>query len=244
MPVFPRSLKLMMAAAVLVLGSAVSTVSAEVPELQLRWWIDGALAYDSAPAGVDNGNGTYAYNGNFFDAVSGATLTWTLTGDPDPQISGGLAVENPNLPDIDVILEVILPIAPTLPNGSLLIGSAASTLTSEDGGGTFSSLAGTPIWQALIDGAPVGASASLFADPYSLAIPGLGSAGDNANFGIPVPIVGPAILNSIGIRISFNLTQGDQASMTSVFRADAIPGPGGLALLAIGVVVRRRRRRD
>ena len=241
MPVFPRSLKLVAIGAVLLVGSAASTVNAEVPALELRWWINGVNVFDTTPIGTDNGNGTYSYNGSFFDVFSFATLTWSLTGDPDPQLSGNLTVENPGANSIEVILEVILPTAPALPGSTEMIGSAALGLTTDDGGGSLSSLANTPVWQGIIDNTLVGPSASLFFDPFSQTNSGFGSSGANSNFGIPVAVAGPAALNNIGIRISFDLTGADQASITSVFRV--VPGPGGLLVLVMGMAVGRRRRR-
>ncbi len=64
-------------------------------------------------------------------------------------------------------------------------------------------------------------------------------------FGIPVPVAAAAteIVSSIGIRLSFDLTGGDSASITSIFEV-LIPGPGGLPILAaVGLFGGRRRRR-
>ena len=125
---------------------------------------------------------------------------------------------------------------------SLMQGSAAIGLTTDSGGGSVASLAGTPLWQGLIDGSPVGNDAALFFDPFALVNASIGSSSSNANFGIPVPNAGPPVLNNIGIRISFSLTQLDQASITSVF--NVVPAPGAIALLGVaGLTVRRRRRR-
>ena len=170
-------------------------------------------------------------------------LEFHLHGDPDPLLSGNLTVENPFLASVDVVLEVLLPIAPTLGGGTEMSGSAAVGLTTDSGGGMLASLAGIPVWQGIIDGAPVGPAASLFFDPFELANAGLGSAGTAANFGIPFAVPGPlAVVNNIGIKISFSLTQADQASITSGF--NVVPAPGGLLLLAVGALsVRRRRRR-
>lgn len=243
MPVFPGRFKSVALGSVLAVGLMTATVNADIPDLELRWWINGNLAYDGTPSGTDNLNGTYSYGGSFFDTNTFATLSWDLTGDPDPQISGNLTVENPFMATIDVVLEVILPIAPSLPLGSEMLGSAAIGLTTDGGGGDMATLTDTPLWQGLLDGSPVGNSASLFFDPGGLSNSGFGSSGSNSNFGIPIPVTGPAVSDSIGIRISFSITQSDQASVTSVFRVTPIPGPSGLLVLAGGVLAIRRRRR-
>ena len=61
------------------------------------------------------------------------------------------------------------------------------------------------------------------------------------NFGSPVLVPGPPVLQSIGIEINFSLTQFDQTSITSLFFV--IPAPGVIGLLAIGALGTRRRRR-
>lgn len=224
----------------LALGASAAPARAGIPDLQLMLWIDGKLVYDQTPGGADVGNGTFSYVGNWTDiGGSGASLSWNLTGDPDPQVSGNLVVENPFLPDVDVVLQVILPINPPLNTATKMIGSAALTLTTDSGGGAVTDL-GVPIWQGLLDGADV-AGATLFPAAFDLTNPGFGSMGTNSNFGIPVPLPGPPVQDSIGIRISFNLTQHDQASITSVF--NVTPTPGSVVLLGLGAVAARRRRR-
>jgi len=226
----------------LALGLGATTASAGLidPGLEIDWWVDGVYAGKLTPTGVYNeALGWWNYGGAATHAPSGVNLTFNLNGDPDPLITGNLTIENLLLPSVDITLVIMLPIAPTLPGGTLMTGSAALTMTSDSGGGSFGTLDGTPVWQGLIDGVSAGAVASLFSDPFSMVNPGFGSLGDNANFG---PVGGPAALNSIGIEINFSLSQLDQASITSVFHV--IPAPGVIGLLAVGAVgVRRRRRR-
>ena len=245
MPVFPKRFQCFTLIALITLGVGAKAVNAGIPALEMRWFVNGVLVYDGLPGGTDNGNGTFHYVGGAADTVGAdptfATLSWNITGDPDPQISGNLVVENPFMPIIEVVLEVLLPIAPLLPGGTELLGSAGVGLTTDSNGGTVASINGVPIWQALIDGAPV-TGASLFFAPFELSNSGLGSSSSSANFGIPIPVIGPAALDTIGIRISFSVTQNDQVGITSVFRA--VPGPGGLLLLGLGAIGARRRRRN
>jgi uncharacterized protein (TIGR03382 family) len=253
MPLFSNRVKSIAVAVCLAFAIGAPAANASV-DLQLKWWIDGALAGSYSVPGVDLGNGTFNYSGNLmylnpmnpFEVVN---LGYNLNGKPDPGtglsnnvlISGNLAVENLFTSDIDVQLLVELPTAVAFP-GSDMAGSAAIGLTTNADGGSLSSV-GVPVWQALTDGTPVGPNASLFFDPFALTNSGFGSNSTSGNFGIPTPIDGGPIANKIGIDINFALTPSDQASITSVVNAVPIPTPAALALLAVGGLVIRRRRR-
>ncbi len=242
---FPSRIRRTVLVASLALGIGATTAQAGLldPGMQIEWWVNGSYVGLLTPTGVYNKNqGWWNYQGFATDLASGVTLNFNLNGDPDPLISGNLTVENPGLPVVDITLVVLLPIAPLLPNGSLMQGSAAVGLTTDAGGGSLSTFGGKPLWQGLIDGIAVGNAASLFFDPFALSNASIGSSGSSGNFGAPFMVAGPAVLQSIGIEINFSLTQNDQASITSVFFV--IPAPGVLGLLAIGgLVIGRRRRR-
>ena len=222
-------------------GIGCGSAHADIPELQMMWWVNGDLVQGGVLAGSDNGDGTFDYDG--FVVGGGAKLNYDFTADPDPLISANLVVENITKDTINVRLLVILPIAPTLPNGSGIMGSAAIGMTASPDGGLLATLVDTPLWQGLIDGAVV-ASAVIFAAPFDLEVPlgGIGSVGDAGSFGsVANPLPGPPVLNTIGIEINFSLTSGDQASLTSVF--NVLPTPGGLTVLLGAVWIGRRRRR-
>jgi len=241
MPVLTRARSMLLCAAA-AFGLSLSSAQAGIqdPGLSIFWSIDGATTGTINPVGVFNPDtGFWNYAGNNI-LGGGVTLSFTLSGDPDPQISGNLAVSNPALPVVSVVLIITLPIAPALPGLTSMLGSAAVGFTTDAGGGTLGALPGTPVWQGLIDGTPV-AGTSLLTGAFPLSLPGIGSTGTSGNFGIPVMLGGPPALASIGIKIAFSLTQFDQASLTSTFRV--IPGPGALALLGIGALGLRRRRR-
>lgn len=245
MAFFPNRVRQVVLSACLAVGITATSASAGLvdPGLTISWWVNGAYVGTLAPNGVYNAaQGWWTYAGFAQDLATGVTINFSLNGDPDPLIAGNLTVENPFLPTVDVTLQVILPISPQLGLGSEMQGSAAVGLTTDAGGGSLSTFGGKPLWQGLLDGSPVGNAASLFFDPFALTIGGLGSAASSGNFGVPFPVVGPPVLNSIGIEINFSLTQLDQASITSVF--SVVPAPGVVGLLAIGALgVRRRRRR-
>ena len=225
------------------LGSATASAGLIDPGLEIDWWVDGVYAGKLTPSGVYNqAQNWWTYQGGA-SFGPGVNLTFNINGDPDPLISGNLTVENLLLPSVDITLQVMLPIAPSIDVNTLLIGSAALSLTADSGGGSLSTFGGAPLWQGLLDGSPVGNSAAMFFDPFLMSLGGLGSAGSSSNFGIPVAVAGPSVANRIGIEINFTLTQFDQVSITSVFRVEAIPAPGVIGLLAIGAVGIRRRRR-
>ncbi len=211
--------------------------------MTVTWWVGDtihpALLH---PVGVYNPvTGLWNYAGGDIDAATGVALSFNLNGAPDPLVSGNLAVSNPALPAVTVVIEVILPIDPSLGAPTVLRGSAAVGLTTDAGGGSLMPVPDAPLWEAIIDGRPVPGT-ELFPLPFQgLILGGLGSVFTDASFGDPTPIPGPAALESIGFRISFSLTQFDQASFTSTF--EVVPAPGPFAALVIGAMYPCRRRR-
>jgi hypothetical protein len=253
MPLFSKRAQSSVVAAFLAFAIGPPAANASF-DLELRWWIDGAVAGTYMVSGNDLGNGMFNYAGNYIylnplDPFEVVELGVNLNGKPDANagastnllISGNLAVENSFLNTVDVQLEVILPVAAGGP-GSLMAGSAAIGLTTNADGGSLQSLAGTPVWQGLLDGSPAG-PAGLFFDPFDITHTGLGSSSADASFGLPGGVPGGFLANSIGIDINFSLTSLDQASITSVFNVVPIPGPGGLVVFAAAGLVTRRRRR-
>ena len=246
MAFFPNRVRQVALSACLAVGISATPVHAGLvdPGLTINWWVNGSFVGTLAPSGVFNENfgwWTYTVLGAT-DPNSGVTINGTLNGDPDPLISTNLTVENTFLAIVEITLQVMLPISPTLPLGSEMQGSAAIGLTTDSGGGSLSTFGGKPLWQGLIDGLPAGPGAALFFDAFALTNGGLGSSSSSGNFGVPFPVIGPPVLTSIGIEINFSLTQFDQASITSVF--SVVPAPGVVGLLALGAFgVRRRRRR-
>jgi len=244
MPAFLTRVRSLVLGAVAALGVSAGAANAGIqdPGLTIFWSVYGTSNGTLQPIGIYNpGNGTWSYNDANVDLASGVTLTFNLNGDPDPQISGGLTVTNPALPVVSVILVITLPIAPALGGPTQMLGSAGAGLTAIGGGSMLQKL-GIPVWQGMIDGSAV-AGTELFSPAWAgLTVVGTGSTGESDNFGIPVPLAGPGVVTSIGIKIAFSLTQFDQASMTSLFRV-VVPAPGVLALLGVGALGLRRRRR-
>lgn len=184
-----------------------------------------------APGGVDNGDGTFDFDGNMIG--SNWELEWDMTVDPDPFVSAGFTFTNTDIVTKTFVVSVSLPIAPPIPGATLVGGSIGLTVTDAnfDGVGTVSSVTGTPIYLGTIDG---GAVLPLLPDPSSVSVPFAGgSAVISDSFGLPGPTSpGPAALTSIGIEHTFTLTPGDRASLTSFFVV--VPEPGSVTLAIIG----------
>jgi MYXO-CTERM domain-containing protein len=228
-------------AALAVAGAALIATSATAGSgLEFQLSVDGGAPLVFNPNGTDVGGGVSNYQGKLFDI--GYTLSWDLNAKADPFVSGNIVVVNTGFVTQTYSLTILLPITPAITPSSLIGGSIAGSLTTDDDGGTLSSVGNAPIWEALIDGAVV---ASLLNSPFSVSNPGFGSTGIGpADFGTPIPSLGgPQALSTIGIRLTFSLTPGDQASFSSVFVVQPVPAPAALALLGLAGLAGGRRRR-
>jgi hypothetical protein len=176
------------------------------------------------------------------------TLTWDCIVNDDPFVVATINVQNTSGATQNFSNFMNLGIAgtydPTLMNGSVSAGlTNGSPLTT---GATLSAGA-DPIYQAFIDpGAnPPAASAArtIWNSGYSLSASQLqGSASDNAAFANEI---GPGAFTSIGLKLQFNLTPGDSASVSGIFQIEQVPGPASLAVFAIfGAISGGRRRRS
>lgn len=116
-------------------------------------------------------------------------------------------------------------------SGSLLSGNPGSSTA------TMSTFGGNSIYNAKMDGVVVG---TLLDDPFSLSTMFTTGFGP-AEFGIPTPDVGPALVGLIGIDHMFRLTNGDGVTFSSAFVV--VPTPGAAGLLAMGGLLMLRRRR-
>ena len=130
-------------------------------------------------------------------------------------------VTNNSISTQTYIFTVTSPVVPQTP-ATLMNGSVGLTITNTDSPSAQLDDNGNAIYTALIDGAGV---QTLFNPAYALSCtPAFCSNSQSTDFGIPVPIGGPAALTSIGIRIQFDLSPGDSAGVTSVFNIVRDPG--------------------
>lgn len=217
--------------------------TSDVP-LALSLWAGGELVWSTNQQPQSAEGTVNFYNGDA--SGEGWGLSWDVEGDPDPFVIANTAITNMAAVTQNFQLMVTLPVFPALTPSSLIGGSVQGGITADGDGGTLSSITGTSIYQAMIDGSVIGEPAALLDDPSSVSAGAfLSNSFTPEAFG-DMPMIpsepGPAVLNSIGILLSFSLTAGDQATFSSVFVAE-IPSPAPLALFgAAGLVAARRRR--
>ncbi len=128
-------------------------------------------------------------------------------------------------------------------DGTLIGGQVFGILSDLDGGGaTLSDNFGNALMTGTIDNSPVLAVGTA---PFNFTAPAGGSAPFSAIDGLPGPTIpGPMIVNSsYGLILSFALGAGDEVAISGDFQVLYIPGPASLAVLALGTVASRRRRR-
>jgi hypothetical protein len=176
-------------------------------------------------------------------------LSWDCLVNEDPFVVATINVTNTGGGPANFDTYMSLPIFPAILGATQMDGSVAAVLTNNSPFTTGASLLSTadPIYQAFIDPAvnpPAGSSARTLWGGYSLGVVSgfPNSASDSDIFG---PELGPAALSSIALRLIFNLSAGDQASVSGVFQVTEVPGPAGLAVFAaFGAIIGGRRRRN
>jgi hypothetical protein len=191
--------------------------------------------YDATELGeVDNGDGTFDYDGSAAAGGGGWNLSWDVTVKEDPFIDGVFAVTNNTNATQTYTIVFTLPINPAVTPSSLNGASAIGNLTVDPiNGGTLGHSAGTAMFTALLDGVPYDTLL-----PNNAVTLGFGSGSTGADsFGLPgITQPGPAVLTSIGIQIKFTLTAGDSASFTSRLDVVPVPEPVSALLLAGGII--------
>jgi MYXO-CTERM domain-containing protein len=216
-----------------------------VPEMQIWMQVNDNDMIPYTPAGFQNPDGTYTYNGYY--EGSGFDLDFDAIADIDPFINNTVAVTNTSGSTNTYTFIVMLPTI-AITGGTVMGASIGGSVTDAnfDGSATLGS-AGEPIFTGLIDGSAA-PGATLLNDPY--ASPAVPFAGGTSNilatsFGLPGPsFPGPDLLGSIGIQLKFTLTPGDTAAITSFFIVEPVPAPAALALLGLAGLAGSRRRRS
>lgn len=191
--------------------------------------------------GTGDAPAMYRVTGNAVIA-NNFSVSWELDLDPDPFVSAFFTVQNltGNLQPFTITTSL-----PTISLGAptTMFGSTTGTVGDGDfvqdqfgNGATVRTLAGSPYYEALVDGIGV---RQLYPDFQQNAAPlGIVNSIPAVNFS---GIAGPALISSIGIRNRFELTPGDNASFTSTF--NIIPTPGAVGLLGVAGLAMGRRRR-
>jgi len=200
---------------------------------------------------VDNPDGVSAHcavqnipYGPGYDAVTVDDLNMDI--DKDPVVTGSMTVTNTQTTTQLYTFIFTLGVSP-IPGSTLTGGSARGTITATNSTNAVISVGPDgAIYTPLIDGLPYGSppsSTQLLFGPYSDA-PGGGPTNiPSSAFGVTIPSYpGPSVASSIGIQLQFNLTAGDQASITSN-HVVVVPEPQTAALLGVGLVLLAIRRR-
>ena len=233
------------AAAALCLSANAGVVA---PDLQFYLQVGDANPIEFYPVGTPTGPDTWHWEGGYTDPNGQWDMPlFSIDGDTDPMVNSFIAFQNNSGVTQIYTITVLLPVAP-IPGASLMDGSVGGSVTDANGSGsaTAAAIAGSSIYQGLVDSAPAfGPASALLPFPYAATVPvsgGTSSIGP-ASFGQPVPIPGPGVATNIGIQLQFSLTAGDSIAMTSFFRVVPVPTPGALALLGVAGLVTRRRRR-
>jgi len=169
--------------------------------------------------------------------------------DNDPIVNGSMTVSNSQNFTQHFTLIFTLPVAPisaptqtsgsyraTVRDGGVEVNGA--TLATQDPLDVTDPGYGA-LYTALLDGNDW---QDLYVHPQSFS--SLGSATTNVpvvTFGSPVPLAGPAVTTSIGIRLDFTLTGLDRATFTSNHIVTPEPHTGALMALGLAVLAVRRR---
>ena len=152
----------------------------------------------------------------------GAITIKEIEFDPDPIVYNVLTIQNMTAGTQTYVATVSLPTtfpAPNIIRGSIdtsLIGTSAQ----------LDALSNSSVYSALIDGSTVW---TLQDDPFSLTTP-QNAVSSSAAFGFTASAI--PVNSSIGIRLEFQLSPGDIATIISDF--EVTPEPGTMALLLVG----------
>jgi len=134
----------------LLLVEATVSQAATIPAVSLTVGEVGSTVVLN-PAGVDNLNGTFDYDG-VMTANPDWDLEWDMTVDPDPFVSAGFTFTNNTAVTSTFTVSVVLPIAPPI-NGPTLIGGSTTVGVTDanfDGVGTLATAAPTAYYRAIL----------------------------------------------------------------------------------------------
>jgi MYXO-CTERM domain-containing protein len=170
-------------------------------------------------------------------------MTWDCVVNPDPFVDATINVTNTS--DAAGVFWVYMPmvLVPTITDPTLISGSVSAVVQSSGfDPATLASDGIDPVYQAYVDGVPQLGGAQMWTPGYSLStVAPFGSANDNASF---VNLIGPNGASMIALRLRFELSAHDSASITGIFSIEAVPAPAALALFGLAGIAGGRRRRN
>ena len=197
-------------------------------------------------------------------STEGDLLTWTLSGPisldggliqsweaqfkEDPYVTNNFVVTNTTAFTQTFITSVLLPI-PAF-NYDLIVFSSIGVTTTDSNGNNSLSLAqsgGTSLFQGQVNGVTLlnlGNASLPLTTANCLPFPNVPGCSATLSDGVPLaglPTV-PGLANSIGIVVTFSLSPGDSAAVTSRFEIVPEPTTGVLLVLGLaGLAIRSRR---
>ena len=171
--------------------------------------------------------------------------SWSAAGKPDPYVTNNIVVTNTTGSTQTFIATVLLNI-PAFAYDEIVFSSVGVTVTDSNGNNvlSFAQNGATAIYQGLING-----STALNLTPPNVPLttadcspfPNTNGCSATDSAGVVSQPSGPGIATQIGITLTFDLSAGDSAGITSRF--EIVPEPGTAALLLIGLLglaIRRR----
>lgn len=236
---------LLAAATVALLTPAVAGALTFPPTITFDVGGGGGVQVNSMGTGVDTGAvRTWTLNGP--TTLEGVSIdSWSVQLKEDPYVTNNIVVTNTTAFTQTFVATVLLPI-PAYAYDQVISSSVGITTTDSNGNGvlSFANNGATPIYQGTVNGVPV-----LTLNPPGLplttascpvAFPGCSATSATGVASLFVP-AGSA--TSIGITLTFDLSPGDSAGITSRF--EIVPEAGTAALLGLGILgLAAKRRRD
>lgn len=235
-------------AAAIVVGNgamAAPIAPGDGPEVEISANVDGDVTVEML-AGTNIGGNLYSYSASTTGATYQIDWNMLINHDAGAGVENGLEVFSTSVSITNMggaasaftlgnVFNVALAGNPVLYGGSF-----SGSLTGGADGGMLSDVGGEALWAAVLSGTAFHSfydtGFDFSTDPFGTTeIPPMA-------FGEPIPdLAGPDAM-TMGTSFSFALGAGSTVSMASTFVAQ-VPAPGSLALLAIGILSVRRRRR-
>jgi hypothetical protein len=188
---------------------------------------DGVVVNWANAETMANGSGVSVNN---WETAHGLNLdSWSLSMDSDPFVTNNFTLTNTSGLTQTYSLGVTIGIAPAIPNGAMR-GSIGFSLTDNNDNGATLVTSGASIYKGMIDGN----LARTLWDP-STSFTTTSSTASSISFGFPTRETAPESVDStIGILITFSLTDGDSVAFTSNFDVQPAPVPVPAAVWLFG----------